>query len=132
MGENQTQELAGTPGADGQPFMSLPQYDCIHPHPGILFGKPVIKGTRIGVELIQSRLAAGCTVAEILEQYPHRSERAVRQAALHEGDTGPLVKLPPDDLFDDEWDDTPVRAGRVLIFGIGIELDANTVPGGRR
>jgi uncharacterized protein (DUF433 family) len=36
----------------------------------ILSGKPVIRGTRLSVELILDLLAAGCTEAEILENYP--------------------------------------------------------------
>lgn len=38
--------------------------------PRILVGKPTIKGTRISVELIFERLAAGWTEAMILESYP--------------------------------------------------------------
>jgi uncharacterized protein (DUF433 family) len=36
-----------------------------------LFGKPRIKGTRIGVELILELLASGWTEAQIFESYPH-------------------------------------------------------------
>ena len=36
----------------------------------ILSGKPVIRGTRLSVELILDLLAAGCTEAEILGNYP--------------------------------------------------------------
>jgi len=39
--------------------------------PGIMVGKPVIKGTRITVELILRQLAQGVTIEEILENYPH-------------------------------------------------------------
>ena len=37
----------------------------------ILAGKPIIKGTRISVELILDLLAYGWTVKAILENYPH-------------------------------------------------------------
>jgi len=37
----------------------------------ILLGKPVIKGTRISVELILDLLADGWTEAQVLESYPH-------------------------------------------------------------
>jgi len=38
--------------------------------PNILAGKPIIKGTRISVELILDFLANGWTVETILENYP--------------------------------------------------------------
>ena len=42
----------------------------IESNPGILLGKPVIKGTRIGVELIIQKLSEGATNQELLEAYP--------------------------------------------------------------
>jgi uncharacterized protein (DUF433 family) len=39
--------------------------------PDTLFGKPRIKGTRIGVEFILDLLASGWSEKEILESYPH-------------------------------------------------------------
>ncbi|MFP4471558.1 MAG: DUF433 domain-containing protein [Bacteroidota bacterium] len=36
----------------------------------VLLGKPVIKGTRISVDLIIGRLADGWSVQDILESYP--------------------------------------------------------------
>lgn len=39
--------------------------------PEILVGKPVIKGTRISVELILGWLANGWTFEQLLESYPH-------------------------------------------------------------
>lgn len=39
--------------------------------PKIMIGKPVIKGTRITVELILRLLAQGLTMQEILKNYPH-------------------------------------------------------------
>ncbi|MFY9341464.1 MAG: DUF433 domain-containing protein [Planctomycetota bacterium] len=38
--------------------------------PGVLVGKPVIRGTRIAVELVLDHLARGWTVEQIGEQYP--------------------------------------------------------------
>ena len=37
----------------------------------ILGGKPVIKGTRISVELVLELVQAGYSVNEILKEYPH-------------------------------------------------------------
>ena len=38
--------------------------------PKILTGKPIIKGTRLSVELILNLLAEGWSIEEILENYP--------------------------------------------------------------
>ena len=39
--------------------------------PQVLVGKPVIRGTRIAVELVVDLLARGYTKEQILEQYDH-------------------------------------------------------------
>jgi uncharacterized protein (DUF433 family) len=39
--------------------------------PAVVVGKPVIKGTRISVELILGWLANGWTYEQIYESYPH-------------------------------------------------------------
>ncbi len=38
--------------------------------PGVLAGKPIVKGTRLSVEFILELLANGWTVETILENYP--------------------------------------------------------------
>ena len=38
--------------------------------PGVLVGKPVVKGTRLAVEFIVDLLAQGWSEAEILRNYP--------------------------------------------------------------
>jgi len=55
--------------------------DRIEINPEVLLGKPVIRGTRIPVELILRKLAEGATEADILDAYP-RLTRADIQAAL--------------------------------------------------
>ncbi len=45
--------------------------DRITSDPAVLVGKPVIKGTRISVELILGWLANGWTYEQLLEAYPH-------------------------------------------------------------
>jgi uncharacterized protein (DUF433 family) len=46
-------------------------HDRIEINPTIMFGKPVIKGTRITVEHILRKLAGQMTVDEILTDHPH-------------------------------------------------------------
>jgi len=45
----------------------------IESNPDILGGKPVIKGTRIPVELILEMVQSGYSVDEIVSEYPHLS-----------------------------------------------------------
>jgi uncharacterized protein (DUF433 family) len=46
--------------------------------PRILVGKPVVKGTRIAVEMVVDLLAAGWTLQQILDSYPTLTEEDVR------------------------------------------------------
>ena len=48
--------------------------------PDVLMGKPVVSGTRISVEQILERLAAGETVEQLLEAYPRLTQEGVRAA----------------------------------------------------
>ncbi|MCA9829456.1 MAG: DUF433 domain-containing protein [Dehalococcoidia bacterium] len=48
--------------------------------PAVMLGKPVIRGTRITVELIFEKLAAGESIEQILESYPFLSDADVRAA----------------------------------------------------
>jgi uncharacterized protein (DUF433 family) len=43
-------------------------------NPAIMMGKPVIRGTRITVELILRKLAEGASEGALLEDYPHLTE----------------------------------------------------------
>jgi uncharacterized protein (DUF433 family) len=54
--------------------------------PGVMMGKPVIAGTRITVELILEKLAAGETVEQILDAHPRLTEDAVRAALAFAAD----------------------------------------------
>ncbi len=49
--------------------------------PSVMMGKPVIVGTRITVELVLEKLAAGETVDDLLEAHPRLTREAI-QAAL--------------------------------------------------
>jgi len=52
----------------------------VHVDPRIMTGKPVIRGTRITVELILERLGAGESVDDILASYPHLTREGVLAA----------------------------------------------------
>ena len=49
-------------------------------NPKVLMGKPVIKGTRIAVELILEKLAAGETENEIIQAHPHLTKKNIKAA----------------------------------------------------
>ena len=44
---------------------------------GVICGKPAIKGTRIGVDLILEKLSNGDTIEDLLEAYPHITRAAI-------------------------------------------------------
>jgi len=46
----------------------------------VMMGKPVIKGTRITVELLLRKLAEGATEADLLDAYPRLTREDVRAA----------------------------------------------------
>jgi uncharacterized protein (DUF433 family) len=50
--------------------------------PKIMMGKPVIAGTRIPVELILEKLAAGETIDQIVEAHPRLTAEAIKEALL--------------------------------------------------
>ncbi|MDB5431829.1 MAG: hypothetical protein JWP35_2945 [Caulobacter sp.] len=61
-------------------------HDRIHRDPAVMVGKPVIKGTRITVELLLRECAAGLTPAEIVEAYPHITEADIQAALAYAAD----------------------------------------------
>ncbi len=57
--------------------------DRIISNPAILGGKPIIRGTRISVELILEWMASGATRDDILHKHPHLSAADVEQALAY-------------------------------------------------
>ncbi|MFN7932539.1 MAG: DUF433 domain-containing protein [Bryobacteraceae bacterium] len=49
-------------------------------NPKVMMGKPVIRGTRVTVELILEKFAAGYTEDEILRAFPHITREGIRAA----------------------------------------------------
>ena len=48
--------------------------------PKIMMGKPIIRGTRITVELVLEKLAAGETIEQILSEHPRLTSEGIRAA----------------------------------------------------
>ena len=57
--------------------------DHIESNPDVMLGKPVIKGTRITVELLLRKLADGYDLGEILEMYPHLKREDISAAVTY-------------------------------------------------
>ncbi len=51
--------------------------------PDVLVGKPIIKGTRISVELILELFGAGWTEGQILESYPSLTTDSLRAVFVY-------------------------------------------------
>lgn len=52
-------------------------------NPQVMLGKPVIRGTRITVEILLEKLAAGNSVEEIMADYPRLSRDDVLAAVAY-------------------------------------------------
>ena len=50
----------------------------IHSDPGILLGKPIVKGTRLAVDFLLRLFAAGWTEQQVLDNYPTLTPEALR------------------------------------------------------
>ena len=61
-------------------------HDRITINPDVMFGKPVLKGTRIPVERILRKLGSGQSVSSILEDHTHLTEEDVYAAARFAAD----------------------------------------------
>jgi len=76
----------------------MPQ-SLITSDPKVMMGKPVIAGTRITVELVLEKLAAGETIEQILSAHPRLTAEGIRAAigfaaeALRADVVYPLEKL---------------------------------------
>jgi uncharacterized protein (DUF433 family) len=56
-------------------------------NPKVLMGKPVIRGTRISVELILRKLSEGARETELLDAYPRLRREDILAALAYAADT---------------------------------------------
>ncbi|MBS3088552.1 DUF433 domain-containing protein [Candidatus Pacearchaeota archaeon] len=49
----------------------------------VMAGKPIIRGTRIPVDLIVRLMAQGSTINEIIEDYPNLTKEDIKAALLY-------------------------------------------------
>jgi uncharacterized protein (DUF433 family) len=60
--------------------------DKIITNPGVMLGKPVIKGTRITVELVLRKLSEGMSIEQMLTAYPHLSKEDIYATLTYASD----------------------------------------------
>jgi uncharacterized protein (DUF433 family) len=61
--------------------------DRIEVNPRVMLGKPVIRGTRIPVELILRKLGEGASEADVLNAYPQLTREDIQAAMRYAADT---------------------------------------------
>jgi uncharacterized protein (DUF433 family) len=64
----------------GRDTIGIVPAQLITSDPNVMMGKPVVVGTRVTVELILEKLAAGETVEQILAAHPRLTEKGIRAA----------------------------------------------------
>lgn len=62
-------------------------HDRIEINPKIMLGKPVIRGTRIPVELIVRKFAEGADEKALLQAYPRLAAADIQAALLYAADS---------------------------------------------
>ena len=67
--------------------------NLIQSDPTVMMGKPVITGTRITVELILEKLAAGESIEQILEAHPRLTKESISAALAYAAQA--VRDLPP-------------------------------------
>ena len=61
--------------------------DRIEIDPKVMLGKPVIRGTRITVELILRKLSEGANEEDLLEAYPKLTHEDIQASIRYAADT---------------------------------------------
>ncbi len=61
--------------------------DRIEINPKVMLGKPVIRGTRIPVELILRKLSEGAAETDLLDAYPRLTREDIQAAIGYAADT---------------------------------------------
>lgn len=61
--------------------------DRIEINPKVLLGKPVIRGTRIPVELVVRKLSEGASQQDLLDGYPRLTVADIQAALRYAADT---------------------------------------------
>lgn len=60
--------------------------DRVEVNPKIMMGKPVIRGTRIPVEIVVRKISEGASVRELLDVYPRLQKEDIKAALRYAAD----------------------------------------------
>ena len=63
------------------------RYEHITSDKSILGGKPILRGSRVSVEVVLEWVASGATIEKIIESFPHLTREAVTEAVLYAKDS---------------------------------------------
>ena len=61
--------------------------DRIETNPKVMMGKPVVRGTRIAVELILRKISEGASEEELLDAYPRLTIKDIKAAIRYVAET---------------------------------------------
>jgi uncharacterized protein (DUF433 family) len=73
--------------------------DRVELNPDVLLGKPVIRGTRISVEMILRKMSQGATEQELLDAHPRLTREDLQAVLAYAADSlgrETILLLPPD------------------------------------
>lgn len=59
----------------------------IEVNPDVMLGKPVVRGTRIRVELVLRKLGEGATTGDLLDAYPRLTKHDIHACLVYAADT---------------------------------------------
>ena len=66
--------------------MKMNMHELIESMPEVMRGKPVIRGTRIPVELIVRKMGEGASIEDLLDGYPNLTRESVQAALVYAAD----------------------------------------------
>lgn len=84
----------------------MDEFDRITIVPGLMGGKPTIRGMRVTVGMIVGEIRGGTTIDELLDAYPYIQREDVTQALLY-AERHPDLYRPVEDDDDEGFIDLP-------------------------
>ena len=73
---------------------TMTKSERIEINPEVMLGKPVIRGTRVTVELLLRKLSEGATEDDLLDAYPHLTHDDIKAAIAYAADMVAQARRP--------------------------------------